>query len=164
MTDFKKSNDDIYTVWQVIKSHLTHPAKLKVVLYNLALVLVIAIVVGVCLALGIFIRPLVWAVLVGAVLFPFKYSLASSLKRWFTRLEKDDTHLLLGIAMVPLETLDSFGAFLWAKFLCHIKIIVSGAAALFCLSLFIAYAPKSVWSHTLCSNLFGSLHYSIVSI
>lgn len=163
MADLKKSKDDIYTVWQAITIYLTHPAKLKVVLFNFALVVLIAIAIGVCLALGVFIRPLVWAVLVGAVLFPFKHSLSSSLKRWFKRLERDDTHLCVGIALVPLETLDSFGSFLWAKFLYHIKAILSGTVALICLSMFIAYAPKSVWSNTLCSNLFGSLHYSIVS-
>lgn len=163
-TKSKSSSDDLSTVWHAIKSHLTHPSKLKVVLYNLALVVVIAIGIGICLALDIFIRPLIWAVLIGAVLFPFKHSLSSSLKRWFNRLEEDDTHLLVGLALAPLETLDSFGSYLWTQFLHHIRVIISGAAGLVCLSLFVAYAPKSIWSHTLCSNLFGSLHYSIVSI
>lgn len=156
-------NEEIFSIWHTIKSYLTQPAKLKVLLYNLALVLLIAVGIVACLALGIFIRPLIWAVLIGALLFPFKHSLSSSLKHWFTRLEKDDTHLVVGIALAPLETLDNFGAYLWSKFLQHIRVLICAAIAFITLSLFIAYAPKSVWSHTLCTNLFGSLHYTVVS-
>lgn len=110
--------------------------------------------------------------LAGAVLFPFKYSLSSGLKNWFQRLEDDDTHLLVGISLAPLEALDSLGEYLWSAFIRHMQLLIGGAVGLLFLRLFIAYAPKGVfcalwryirWSHTLCSSILGSLDYMIVS-
>lgn len=169
---FKKASDSFYQLWGNLKSNVTQQSQLRSAVYNFVIVAVVAACVAVCLVLGPFLKPLLWALLVGAVLFPFKYSLSSSLKCWFARLETDDTHLVVGILKAPLEALDSFGAYLWSSFIRHMHLLIGGAVGLFLLRMFVAYAPKGIfcalwryirWSHTLCSNVLGSLDYTIVS-
>lgn len=71
-----------------------------------------------------FFKPLLWAFLLGAVLFPFKASLAGGLKTWFEELEQNDTHICVGIIAAPVEFLDSFGRFLGTWLLDHAKILL----------------------------------------
>lgn len=170
---FKKASDSFYQLWGNLTSNVTQQSQLKSAVYNFVIVAVVAACAAVCLVLGPFLKPLLWALLVGAVLFPFKYSLSSSLKCWFARLEQDDTHMLVGIALAPLEALNSLGAYLWTSFIRHMQILIGGAVGIFLLRLFVAYAPKGIfcalwryirWSHTLCTNVLGSLDYTIVRI
>lgn len=169
---FKKASDSFYQLWGNLKSNVTQQSQLRSAVYNFVIVAVVAACVAVCLVLGPFLRPLLWALLIGAVLFPFKYSLSSSLKCWFTRLEEDDTHLVVGIAKAPFEALDSFGAYLWSSFTKHMHLLIGGAVGIFLLRLFVAYAPNGIfcalwryirWSHTMGTNVLGSLDYTIVS-
>lgn len=170
---YKKATDSFYQLWGNIKNNVTQQSQLKAAVYNFVIVVVVASCVAVCLVLGPFLKPLLWALLVGAVLFPFKYSLAYALKNWFQRLEDEDTHLLVGIALAPLDALESFGEYLWSSFMKHMQLLIWGASGLLFLRLFIAYAPKGVfcvtwryirWSHTLCGNVLSSLDCKIVSL
>lgn len=169
---YKKATDSFYQLWGNLKSNMTQQSQLKAAVYNFVIIAVVASSVAVCLVFGPFLKPLLWALLVGAVLFPFKYSLSSALKSWFQRLEDDDTHLLVGIALAPLDALESLGEYLWSAFIRHMQLLISGAVGLLFLRLFLAYAPKGIfcaiwryirWSHTLCTNVLGSLDYKIVS-
>lgn len=169
---FKKASDSFYQLWGNLKSNVSQQSQLRSAVYNFVIVAVVVACVAVCLVLGPFLKPLLWALLVGAVLFPFKYSLSSALKCWFTRLEKDNTRLIVGIAIAPLEALESAGAYLFGSFIRHMQLLIGGAVAITLLRLFVAYAPKGIfcalwryirWSHTLCSDILGSLDYTIVS-
>ncbi|XP_031616738.1 transmembrane protein 245 isoform X2 [Contarinia nasturtii] len=168
---YKRATDSFYQIWGNIKQNVSQQSQLKAAIYNLVIALVVASVVAACLVLGPFLRPLLWALLVGAVLFPFKYTLSSSLKCWFDRLEQENTHLLVGIMLVPLESLESFGQYLWSSIVKHMHLLIGGCIGLTFLRLFIAYAPKGIfcvlwrhirWWHELCSSFLSSLDCKIV--
>lgn len=168
---FKKASDSFYQMWWNLKNMNQSP--LKGAVYNLVIVIVVASIIAVCLVLGPFLKPLIWSFLIGAVLFPFKYSLSSTLKHWFKRLESEDTHLLVGIALAPIEALESFGAYLSSQFIKHMQILIGGAVSLLSLRLFILYAPKGFlcgvwrnirWGHGLFTKALSSLDYTIVCI
>lgn len=169
---YKRATDSFYQIWGNFKQNVSQQSQLKGAIYNLVIASVVASVVAACLVLGPFLRPLLWALLVGAVLFPFKYTLSSSLKSWFDRLEQENTHLLVGIMLVPLESLEAFGQYLWSSIVKHMHLLIGGCIGLTFLRLFIAYAPKGIfcvlwryirWWHELCSNFLSSLDYKIVS-
>lgn len=169
----KRATDSFYQFWGNLKNNVTQQTQLKAAIYNFVIAAVVASCVAVCLVMGPFLKPLLWALLVGAVLFPFKYSMASSLKCWFQRLEDENTHLLVGIALAPIEAVESFGAYLWTSFMNHMQLLIGGTVGLLALRLFISYAPKGIfcvawryirWCHTLCGNILNSLDYKIVRI
>lgn len=168
---YKRATDSFYQLWGNLKNNVTQQTQLKAAIYNFVIVAVVASCVAVCLVLGPFLKPLLWALLVGAVLFPFKYRLASSLKCWFQRLEDENTNLLVGIALAPLEAIESFGEYLWTSFMNHMQLLIGGTVGLLALRLFVAYAPKGIfclawryirWVHTLCGSFLSSLDYKIV--
>lgn len=170
---YKRATDSFYQLWGNIKQNVSQQSQLKSAIYNLVIAAVVASVVAACLVLGPFLKPLLWALLVGAVLFPFKYTLSSALKSWLDRLEAENTHLVVGIMLAPLEAIESFGEYLWTSFTKHMHLLIGGAAGLIFLRLFIAYAPKGIfcaiwrnirWWHELCSGVLSSLDYKIVRI
>lgn len=168
---YKRATDSFYQLWGNIKNNVSQQSQLKGAIYNLIIAAVIASCVGACMVLGPFLKPLIWALLVGAVLFPFKYTLSSTLKCWFNRLEAEDTHLVVGIVLAPIEALKSFGEYLWTSFAKHMPLLIGGATGMILLRLFIAYAPKDVfyaiwiyvrWIHSICTNVLNSLDHKIV--
>lgn len=168
---FRRATEGFNHLWYNLRTG--NQSALKGALYNFVIVAVVAAVVAVCLVLGPFLKPLLWSVLIGAVLFPFKCSLSFGLKRWFARLEADDTHLLVGVALAPVEALQAFGEYLVAVFVRHWRPIVGGAAALLLLALFVGYAPQGLagtvwsqirWAHRLFTSVLGSIDYTIVSV
>lgn len=169
---YKRATDSFYQLWGNIKNNVSQQSQLKAAIYNLVIAAVVASCVAACLVLGPFLKPLIWALLVGAVLFPFKYTLSSSLKCWFNRLEAEDTHLVVGIVLAPIEALQSFGEYLWTSFIKHMHLLIGSGAALIFLRLFITYAPKGIfcatwryirWWHSICTNVLNSLDHKIVS-
>lgn len=169
---YKRATESFYQLWGNIKQNVSQQSQLKAAIYNLVIAAVVATVVAACLVLGPFLKPLLWALLVGAVLFPFKYTLSWSLKSWLDRLEAENTHLVVGIMLAPLEAIESFGEYLWTSFINHMQLLIGGTAGLIFLRLFIAYAPKGIfcatwryirWWHELCSGILSSLDYKIVS-
>lgn len=169
---YKRATDSFYQLWGNIKQNVTQQSQLKGAIYNFVIVAVVASCVAVCLVLGPFLKPLLWALLVGAVLFPFKYQLSTWLKRWFQRIQENETHLCVGIVLAPLEAVETFGEYLWTSFMKHMQILISGAFGLICLRLFIAYAPSGLfclawryirWMHSTCGSFLDSLDYKIVS-
>lgn len=170
---YKRATESFYQLWGNIKQNVSQQSQLKAAIYNLVIAAVVASCVAACLVLSPFLKPLIWALLVGAVLFPFKYTLASSLKQWIDRLETEDTHLLVGIALAPVEALESFGEYLWTSFIKHMHLLIGGTVGLVFLRIFIAYAPKGIfcviwryirWWHELCTSVLSTLDYKIVSV
>ncbi|XP_067931613.1 transmembrane protein 245-like [Watersipora subatra] len=53
-----------------------------------------------------FYRPLMWATLCGAFLFPFKRRITKNIKNWLIGLKKSGTPFTLGIFKVPIDLLD----------------------------------------------------------
>ena len=60
-------------------------------------------------------RPLMWAVLTGTFLFPFKLFLAGFVKSWLSGLHQTSTPILAGIALSPLKAVDKSLDFVGAE-------------------------------------------------
>ncbi|XP_078033745.1 transmembrane protein 245 isoform X1 [Augochlora pura] len=106
-----------------------HENALKQGIYNaLALFLLCLISVagyGLYIILSPFVKPLIWALLCGSVLFPFKYSLTTIVESWFEKTETSRTPLVINLTLVPLQIVnkisDNLGSFLWG----HVKYIIA---------------------------------------
>ncbi|TMW50974.1 hypothetical protein DOY81_003975 [Sarcophaga bullata] len=146
----------------------------KAAMYNFLIAAGIAAFVAVCFILGPFVRPLLWAFLMGAVLFPFKRKLAQLLNGWFERLEERDSNILVALSLAPLEATENCGRFLvdWLKE--HWQVITAGVGIATCMKLLLLYAPKgflcAVWrlivfSHSLFVHMIGYLNiYLLITI
>uniref|UniRef100_A0A1I8NVQ7 Transmembrane protein 245 n=2 Tax=Stomoxys calcitrans TaxID=35570 RepID=A0A1I8NVQ7_STOCA len=146
----------------------------KAAMYNFLIAAGIAAFVAVCFILGPFVRPLLWAFLMGAVLFPFKRKLAQLLNRWFEKLEERDSNVFVSLCLAPLEATESCGSYLvdWLKE--HWQVITAGVGIATCIKLLVLYAPKgflcAVWrlvifSHSIFVTLIGFMNiYLLVAI
>ncbi len=73
--------------------------------YNSVVLLVVSVVIFVLIAvyyvLEPFLHPLLWAVLVGIFLYPFKRTATNHVKQWLTGLERAQVPLAAGIVISP---------------------------------------------------------------
>ncbi|GMR42174.1 hypothetical protein PMAYCL1PPCAC_12369, partial [Pristionchus mayeri] len=85
---------------------------LLIAMYNVTLMtlIVVSFVGVVCLykMLYMFLSPMLWAVLVGTLLFPFKRSITHTTKGWLDDLEVAATPLFLGLLLLPYEVFAAF--------------------------------------------------------
>ncbi|XP_011706785.1 PREDICTED: transmembrane protein 245 isoform X2 [Wasmannia auropunctata] len=74
---------------------------------------------GLYIILSPFIKPLIWALLCGAVLFPFKCSLVTAVQSWFAKVEASRTLLIVNASLLPVHIFDNVservGSFLWTR-------------------------------------------------
>jgi hypothetical protein len=154
-----------------------HEKAVKHALYNaLALFLVIvssAAGWGLFIILGPFIKPLVWALLCGSVLHPFKYSLATVLQSWLQTMESSSTLLFFGIFMVPVHIVDDISEKIGGQLAKHMKPLCVIAVSAVLLHLFYCYTPHIciclIWRLGLFSNaavswFIGHISTSVVSL
>ncbi|XP_033299653.1 transmembrane protein 245 [Bombus bifarius] len=100
-----------------------HEKALKQGIYNAValffLCLVSAAGFGLYIILRPFVKPLIWALLCGSVLFPFKYSLTTMVQSWFEKTEVSHTPLIINLMVLPVQIVDkvsdSIGSFLWKR-------------------------------------------------
>lgn len=100
-----------------------HEKALKQGIYNAValffLCLVSAAGYGLYIILSPFIKPLIWALLCGSVLFPFKYSLATMVQSWFAQVEASRSPLIVNVSLLPVHIFDNIseilGSFLWTR-------------------------------------------------
>ncbi|CAK9813950.1 Transmembrane protein 245 [Anthophora quadrimaculata] len=106
-----------------------HEKALKQGIYNAVALFILCLIsaagYGLYIILSPFIKPLIWALLCGSVLFPFKYSLTTIVHSWFEKAEVSHTPLIINLMVLPIQIVDkasnSLGSFLWK----YIKYIVS---------------------------------------
>ncbi|XP_072173987.1 transmembrane protein 245-like [Diadema setosum] len=111
-----------------------HEKHLKQAFYNAATF----IIIGLCCAAGIsvyfvfeiFLKPLMWATLCGTVLYPFKYTLQSSMYGWLQGLEDSSTPLVVGAVAIPLTLLNFASEQLGSLIARRYKILITVAAGL----------------------------------
>lgn len=87
-----------------------HNKALKGAFYNAA-ALVFVVISGVILVsayfvLETFLRPLIWASLCGAFIFPFKKRATRLVLKWLNALKKDQMPLIVGISLLPILTVN----------------------------------------------------------
>ena len=94
---------------------------LKLAFYNTAALVFVALsgcaAVAVYYVLGPFIRPLLWAALCGAFLFPFKWKLTQVVRGFLRSLRESRTPLVVGAMMVPFRLGNKFSDFVGSFFL-----------------------------------------------
>lgn len=115
-----------------------HDKPLKQAVYNAVALLLLFLCCAAGWALFLilepFIKPLMWALLVGSVLHPLKRSLRDKFQDWFQTLETTHTPVVLGILLLPINIANNISEFIGDTLLRHIKLIVS-------LSFFIIFVP-----------------------
>lgn len=110
-----------------------HEKALKQGIYNAVALFFLCLVslagYGLYIIMSPFVKPLIWALLCGSVLFPFKYSLATTVESWFAQVEESRSPLIVNVSLLPVHIFDNIsenlGSFLWTR----IKYIV-GAVSL----------------------------------
>ncbi|CAE1308736.1 unnamed protein product [Acanthosepion pharaonis] len=100
---FRSSFDNVF---QILPQG--HEKALKKALYNTAanffVIFASLVVVAGYFVLQAFLRPLLWAVLCGTFLYPFKRTLTSGLRSWLQGLDQSGTPFAAGLVLLPLKS------------------------------------------------------------
>ena len=93
-----------------------HQKSLKQALSTAAALIICILVLGVALCaffvLQVFIKPLLWAVLCGTFLFPFKHALQNMIEKWLTQTWNKGIPLVISTVILPLTIFDDFSDWL----------------------------------------------------
>ncbi|XP_051153874.1 transmembrane protein 245 isoform X2 [Leptopilina boulardi] len=123
-----------------------HEKALKQGIYNaLALLLLSFICVagyGLYIILSPFVKPLIWALLCGSVLFPFKNSLATMVKSWFNITEESNKPLVLHLTIIPLHIVDETSEIIGSFIRNHLKYIIAAVSVSTITTLIYNYMPS----------------------
>lgn len=122
----------------------------KAIYTSITLILIIVFTVLVVLTiLQPFIKPLLWAVLCGSVLHPFKFALSSCFKRWLCYLENSSKPLSVEIVTVPIFILSALSEFIG-------NLIISKFSAVCVLIFVVSYVLSILYDYTpqLCFVIF----------
>lgn len=142
--------DSLYTSFSIFKNigalPQGHEKPLKHALYNalalLLLFLCCAAAYALYLILEPFIKPLIWAVLVGSVLHPLKCSLAKKFHSWFTKIDESNTPLFIGLCVIPVNIVNDLSEIIGGKLINNIKIIIGFIIAILAFHVFYYYTPN----------------------
>lgn len=106
-----------------------HEKAFKQAFYNVAALVFVFFIFAACVAvyyvLEPFLRPLLWAVLFGSVLHPFKHSMTVLLKNWLQTLEESGTPFTVGAISSPFLIIDHVSEQMWEFTLNYAIIFIS---------------------------------------
>nr|CAD2180103.1 unnamed protein product [Meloidogyne enterolobii] len=83
--------------------------------------LVLACAFAVYQMLNMFLTPIMWASLIGTILFPMKRLISAELNNWLKNLDEMDRPLIVGLALLPLQSL-----MFWANYIYEIAFSFTG--------------------------------------
>lgn len=98
---------------------------------NLFIVLAIGAAVAVYFIMEVFLRPLLWAVLCGTFLYPFKRSLTSCIRSWLHDLQTSNRPMAIGVCLIPIRTVDIVYEKFYSKISDNLYLLVGGSTAIF---------------------------------
>lgn len=123
-----------------------HEKALKQGIYNAVALFLLCVVCaagyGLFLVLHPFLKPLVWALLCGSVLFPFKSSLTTIVQSWFTTTEISNKPFLLSLSLVPINIFDKLSEFIGSFLQKYLRYILSAVILLVGLLMVYKYTPN----------------------
>ena len=70
---------------------------------NVLIIVFICLLLGAYLILQSFLKPLLWALLIGLALFPFKHKATMVFDSWLEQVDKANEPLVLGLVMLPVD-------------------------------------------------------------
>ena len=142
------SRDSLRSPFQNVMNILPQGADnkpLKQAFYNTAATLFAVLVCVAALAvyyiLQAFLKPLLWAVLCGTFLHPFKHTLTFYVTGWLKSLRDSGTPLVVGTALLPVQILDRSAEVVGSTLFRKWKVLLSLAIVLPCVYLFYKFAP-----------------------
>lgn len=123
-----------------------HEKAFKQALYttaaNIFLLLAGASAIAVYFILEAFLRPLLWSVLCGTFLYPFKRELTSILRQWLRGLQDSGTPFAIGIAYIPIRGLDYTYVMVFDRTLVrHWKLLCGAVISLFLMYILWYFGP-----------------------
>lgn len=171
---FYRSIDGILTAFASLRNRKTEGNdSLRNALYNFGICALLFVLFGVLMILKPFLRPLLWAVLVAAVLFPMKKKLAQCINMWIDKVEREETPIIIGVVLLPFSGLEKLGEFIIRFTLTHIKVILAGLSSLVALRILIHFLPKEfftgiltvlLWFHSIFGKIASSLSLSMLAV
>ncbi|XP_068618857.1 transmembrane protein 245 [Battus philenor] len=91
-----------------------------------------------------FFKPLLWALLVGSILHPYKYKLSKQIKSWFEDLEKSKTSVIFGLMIIPANVVNFASDTVGNQFKEHYKTIIGLLSAIFIFPWIYNSIPRSL--------------------
>lgn len=121
---------------------LQNEKAMKLAFYNTAALVFVALsgctAVAVYYVMEPFLRPLLWASLCGAFLYPFKWKLTQMVRGFLRSLRESNTPLVIGTTMVPFRLANRFSDFIGSFVVYRIRIfILAGVMSAICFVLYI---------------------------
>lgn len=135
--------------------------------------MILAALLGVFFVLLPFLSPLLWAFLIGAVLFPAKKKLSAAINAWINKIEEKEIPIIIGIATFPLTALEKLGEIITLWLVIHSKIILVGLGSIISLQILMYIVPAKfisaffalvMYFHELFGRIVGLLPPSMVII
>lgn len=172
--DYRSPLDNIFNIISALPQG--HDKPIKHALYNaVAILLLIVCCCAVCalyMILEPFIKPLIWALLVGSVLHPIKHRLAQQMRSWFELLDEFRTPVVVGICISPFKLMNNLSEFIGNQILARIKFIIFVVIMLPLMHVLYNYTPRLiitlVWNIGMLINYFlllliGNATFTMVS-